>query len=132
MRASGTFEVELTPQAAEPRLAGASVGRLAIAKRFEGGLDAMSVGEMLTAVTAVKGSAVYVAVERVSGRLDGRQGAFSLHHTGVMTRGEGRLTIAIVPDSGDEQLSGISGTMTIEIEAGRHLYHLDYELPANA
>jgi hypothetical protein len=38
------------------------------------------------------------------------------------------LSIVIVPHSGTGQLAGIRGTMTIRIEAGQHLYDLDYSL----
>ena len=89
----------------------------------------MGAGQMLTAMTKVEGSAVYVAVERLMGTLQGQQGSFVLHHTGIMNRGAQKLTINVVPDSGTNQLSGITGTMTIRIADGKHFYDLDYTLP---
>lgn len=128
MRASGTFDVEIKPldfhSAKEP-----SLGRMAIAKQIHGELTGTSVGEMLTAGTDTKGSGAYVAVERVTGSVGGRAGSFSMHHVGVMTRGEPSLVIHIVPDSGTGQLAGIAGTFTIHIAAGKHSYDLDYTLP---
>jgi hypothetical protein len=84
---------------------------------------------MLTAMTAVKGSAAYVAVERVTGTLAGRRGSFSLRHTGIMNRGVPQLTITVVPDSGTDDLAGLSGTMAIDIAPdGKHSYRFDYTL----
>ena len=121
--ASGTFEVKLTPQAEE-----ASLGRLSIDKQFHGDLEATSKGQMLTAGTAVKGSAGYVAIERVSGTLQGRSGSFVLQHSGTMTRGVPQLTITVVPDSGTAQLAGLSGKMAINVADGKHSYAFDYAL----
>ena len=92
-------------------------------------LAATSKGEMLSAMTAVKGSAGYVALERVTGVLDGRSGSFVLQHYGIMTRGRPQLTVTVVPDSGTGQLEGLSGAFTIDIEDGKHFYELQYELP---
>jgi hypothetical protein len=98
-------------------------------KRFHGDLEGTSQGEMLAAMTAVKGSAGYVAIERVTGTLRGRKGTFALQHTGIMNRGTPSLTITVVPDSGTEQLTGLSGTMAIIITAdGKHSYEFDYTL----
>jgi hypothetical protein len=83
---------------------------------------------MLTATTDVKGSAVYVAIERITGTLHGREGSFLLHHTGVMTRGAPHLTVSVVPDSGTGQLTGITGRMEIIIADGNHSYDFEYTL----
>ncbi len=110
--ASGTFEVKLTPQPGE----GAAVGRMSIDKQFHGDLEGTSKGEMLTGMTAVKGSAGYVAIEQVTGTLKGRSGTFLLQHTGTMTRGAPELTVTVVPDSGTGELSGLAGRLTIQID----------------
>jgi hypothetical protein len=124
--ASGTFDVTLTPLDIDGEL----MGRQLIDKRFHGALDAVSSGQMLSAGTATKGSAVYVAIERVRGHLDGRAGSFVLHHTGVMDHGAPSLSIAVAPDSGTEALEGLAGSMTIVVEGGRHQYVMTYDLPA--
>jgi hypothetical protein len=126
--AKGTFDVKLTPQAMEEKTDGAPLGRMSIDKQFHGDLEATSKGEMLTAGTVVKGSAGYVAIERVSGTLDGRIGTFVLQHNGVMTRGAPQLTITVVPDSGTGELAGLAGKMTINIVDGKHLYEFEYTL----
>ena len=111
---------------------GASIGRVSLKKVFKGDLEASSAAEMIGARSEVKGSAGYVAIERVSGSLNGRTGSFVLQHSGTMTRGKGELTVTVVPDSGTGQLKGLSGKMTIEIIDGKHLYGFDYELEASA
>ena len=128
-RATGTFDVKLPPQAADDKGEASPVGRMTIDKQFHGDLEGTSKGEMLTAMTAVKGSAGYVAIERVIGTLRGRKGTFALQHTGVMTRGAPSLTITVVPDSGTEQLAGLSGRMAIVIAGdAKHSYEFDYTL----
>jgi hypothetical protein len=127
-RARGTFDVKLNPLTGDTP---AFLGRMSIDKQFHGDLEATSVGRMLAAGTAVKGSAGYVAIERVSGTLHGRSGTFLLQHHGLMTRGAGELSVTVVPDSGTEQLVGLAGHMTITITAGRHGYELEYTLPAS-
>ena len=127
-RATGTFEVKLTPQSTDEEPEGSTLGRLAIDKQFRGDLDATSVGAMLSAGTRTRGSAGYVAIERVSGTLHGRRGTFALMHTGIMDRGTPQLTIIVVPDSGTGELAGLSGSLQIIIEGGRHSYAFDYTL----
>ncbi len=126
--ARGTFEVKMTPQAPDDKSVDATLGRLLLDKQFHGDLEALSKGQMLTAGTAVQGSAGYVAIERVSGTLQGRRGTFALQHTGTMTRGEPQLSITVVPDSGTDQLAGLAGKMTINIADGKHSYDFEYTL----
>jgi hypothetical protein len=127
-RATGSFDITMKPlgsATAEPTL-----GRMSADKQYHGDLEAAAKGEMLTATTDVKNSAVYVAIERVTGTLHGKRGSFILHHTGVMSRGEQHLTIAVVPDSGTDQLVGLTGTMSIDIAPdGKHSYTFEYTLP---
>ena len=126
MHASGTFEVKLTPQPAD---SGApAVGRMSIDKQFHGDLEATSKGQMLAAVTSVKGSAGYVAIEQVTGSLRGRSGTFVLQHSGTMTRGTPQQIVSVVPDSGTGELVGLTGTMTITIADGKHSYDFEYTL----
>jgi len=128
-KAAGTFEVKINPLAAYNTSADAKVARMSIDKEFHGGLEATSKGEMLTAGTDTKGSAGYVAIERVTGILNERRGDFVLQHNATMTRGEPYLNIIVVPDSGTDELIGLSGTMHIAIEKGRHSYEFQYRLP---
>jgi hypothetical protein len=127
-RATGTFDVKLLPQPLSDPDPAPTLARLSIDKQFHGDLDASSRGEMLSAGTAVKGSAGYVAIERVSGSLRGRTGTFVLLHSATMTRGEPELSVIVVPDSGTEELTGLSGRMNIIIAGGKHSYEFDYAL----
>lgn len=130
MQAIGRFDVKLVPQPVDPACESAGFGRRSIDKQFRGDLEASSLGEMFSAGTEVPGSAGYVALERVTGALHGRQGSFVLQHNGLMKRGEPSLAIVVVPDSGTGALAGLEGTMTIRIEDGVHSYTFEYSLPA--
>jgi hypothetical protein len=127
--ATGTFEVKLTPQAPDGKFEDATLGRMTIEKQIHGDLEATSKGTMLTAGTEVKGSAGYVAIERVTGTLHGRTGSFVLQHTGTMSRGTFQLAITVVPDSGTGQLLGLGGKFNITIADGKHSYDFEYALP---
>ena len=123
---TGTFDVTMTPQDLHAAAADSGIGRMALAKRYHGELDATGVGEMLAAMTATPGSAGYVALERVDGTLAGRSGTFFLQHAGTMDRGSPTLSVSVVPDSGADGLAGLSGRLGIRIEGGVHYYDFDY------
>jgi len=129
-RASGPFDVKVTPQKPDTQIArAANFGRLTIDKRFHGELEAVSKGEMLAAQTEIKGSAGYVAFERVTGKLKGRSGSFVLQHSGTMNRGAQASSITVVPDSGTGELKGLSGSMSVTIAAdGAHSYEFTFRI----
>jgi hypothetical protein len=128
--AAGTFDVKVTPQASDDKSADPNLGRMFLEKQIHGDLEGTSTGQMLTAGTNVKGSAGYVAIERVSGTLNGLKGTFVLQHSGTMNRGAFQLHIAVVPDSGTDQLTGLSGIFNIVVADGKHSYTFAYDLPA--
>jgi Protein of unknown function (DUF3224) len=129
-KAVGTFEVSIKPVGStEAAASGATLGRMSLDKQYSGGLVAKATGEMLTAMSAVKGSGSYVAVEKVTGTLDGRKGSFAFVHQGTMNRGAQQLSIAIVPDTGTDELTGITGRLLITITGGQHFYEVEYTLP---
>ena len=131
-RATGTFDVKLNPLPAYDSTPGTTLARVSLDKQFHGDLDATSKGEMLSAATAIKNSAGYVAIERVSGTLNGQQGSFVLQHNGTMNRGAPQLSVTVVPDSGTDQLVGLSGNLAIIIAPdGKHSYEFDYTLPTS-
>ena len=127
-QARGAFEVKLNPMTFEGQAEGATLGRMSIDKQFHGDLEGVSQGQMITAGTSVKGSAAYVAIERVSGILQGRSGAFTLQHSGTMTRGAPHLSVTVVPDSGTGDLAGLAGRMEIKVADGKHSYEFEYTL----
>jgi hypothetical protein len=130
--AAGPFDVKLAPQS-DDKVGDPTVGRMSIDKQYHGDLEAISKGQMLTAMTEIKGSAGYVAIERVTGTLRTasgvRSGSFALQHTGTMNRGVPLLSITVVPDSGTGQLAGLTGKMSINIADGKHSYDFEYALP---
>ena len=128
--ASGSFEVQTRPLPLDGAAEGSMLGRLSLDKKFSGELEGIGQGEMLTAMTAVQGSAGYVAIERVTGTIEGRQGSFVLQHAGTMAHGDQQLAIVVVPDSGTGDLTGIGGQLTIRIAEGKHFYEFHYDLPA--
>lgn len=125
--ATGQFDVKTTP--IEDKSLEILLGRFNLDKQYHGDLEATGKGQMLTASTEMRGSAGYVAIEKVSGSLKGRSGSFVLQHTGTMIRGVPHLSISVVPDSGTGALKGISGKMSINIAPdGKHSYDLEYTL----
>ena len=125
-KASGTFAVKVSPQAPEEGDT-SGVGRLLLDKQFTGDLEGSSKGQMLAVSSAVEGSAGYVAMEQVTGTLQGKSGGFALQHLGTMTRGTPELNVMVVPDSGTGELAGLSGKMQIIIAEGKHSYEFEYE-----
>jgi len=127
--ARGDFVVKLVPLPVEGQPEGSRIGRMSIDKSITGDLVATTTGQMLSAMTEVKGSAGYVAIERVDGALDGRRGTFVLQHSGSMNRGAPSLSVTVVPDSGTGELAGLAGEFRIIVAEGRHSYEFDYSLP---
>lgn len=121
----GEFDVAMESQTDDEF----AVGRMTLDKTYHGDLHGFSKGQMLSHVTNVKGSAGYVAMESFNGSLDGKKGGFVLMHQGIMDKGAQSLEISVIPDSGSDELTGISGKMSIEIVDGKHFYLFDYTLP---
>jgi hypothetical protein len=122
--AKGQFDVQTKPEASF----GPGVGRFSLSKVFHGDLDGTSTGEMLAVRTPTPGSAGYVLIEHVVGKLHGRAGSFLLQHFGLMDRGQPEHKVVVIPDSGTEELAGLAGEMSIDTSAG-HAYVLRYVLP---
>ena len=129
-QAKGTFEVKMNPLMLSEKIDDPNpmLARFSLDKKFSGDLKATSHGEMLSAGTSVNGSAGYVAIEKVTGSLDGLLGSFVLQHSATMTRGTPQLSITVVPDSGTDQLIGLAGKLEIDIEDGKHFYNFQYNL----
>jgi len=130
LHATGPFDVKIDPQPPDEKGGGAAIGRMFLDKQFHGDLEATSKGTMLAAGTGAKNSSGgYVALEIVTGSLKGRTGTFVLLHSATMNRGIPQLSIAVVPDSGTGQLTGLAGKMNINIADGKHSYDFEYTLP---
>ena len=104
------------------------MGRMIFEKQWQGEVQGTSTGQMLTGGDLKTGSAGYVAMEKFTGTVKGRKGSFILQHSATMTKGKGDLTITVVPDSGTDDLKGITGKLTIKIENGKHFYDFEYSL----
>ena len=134
-QATGAFDVQMQPQPAVDETPtpgatpGVTLGRMRLIKTYHGDLQATAHGQMLSAVTPTTGSAGYVAIEHVTGTLQGRAGSFVLQHSGLMNRGEKQLVITVVPDSGSGELAGLQGRLDIRISEGKHFYDMAYSLP---
>ena len=128
-QATGSFEVNVQPLSNAEVSTDAMFGRFLLIKKFSGDLVADARGQMLSAGTVTQGSAGYVAIDHVTGTLDGRKGGFVLQHSGSMNKGAPALTISVVPDSGTGELTGISGTLIIRVDNKKHFYDFDYTLP---
>ncbi len=126
--ARGTFEVNMEPEPPFLEQDGVTLNRNVVRKEFSGDMVGASEAQMLAAFTSTPGSAGYVAIEHFTGSVAGKSGSFVLQHSGVMDKGDAGLTVIIVPDSGSGELTGISGTMTLDNDEGRHSYVLEYEI----
>ncbi|MEO6366249.1 MAG: DUF3224 domain-containing protein [Luteimonas sp.] len=124
----GEFDVKRSAEPACDLGDGVEAGHFRFDKRFHGALDASSVVHMLAVGTAVEGSAAYVAIERLAGTLQGRNGSFFMQHSGTMNRGAATLGLSVVPDSGTGQLQGLAGDMKIDITDGKHFYTFDFSI----
>jgi len=131
-RATGSFEVSLQPLSNADVSTDALLSRRLLIKKFSGDLSGSARGQMLAAMTHVKGSAGYVAIDHVTGELDGRKGSFVLQHSGAMNRGAQSLSIMVVPDSGTDELAGLSGTLSINVIDGKHFYDFIYSISSRA
>jgi len=128
--ATGTFDVKISPIDPAFKFDDNPISRMSLDKQFHGDLEAISKGEMLSGGTPAKGSGGYVAMERVSGTLNGHTGTFLLMQNGTMENGSYHMNVIVVPGSGTAQLTGLSGKMEIIIKDGKHSYDLAYTLPA--
>ena len=131
--ATGSFEVSMIAEAQDPGPAnGVPTSRMGLSKTFSGELEGTAKGTMLAAGTPKPGAAAaYVAIDQFTGKLEDRSGGFVLVHRGTMTKaGEADLQVIVAPDSGTGGLEGITGTLTIRMEGGKHYYDLAYTLPA--
>jgi hypothetical protein len=124
--AHGTFTVDVHPIAPAPPQ---GMARYSIDKQIHGDLEATTKGEMISGGDPKQGTAGYVAMEMVTGALNGKHGSFALQHSATMDQSGPKMTVIVVPGSGTDELKGISGTFTIHIDKGQHSYDFDYTLP---
>ena len=124
--AHGTFTVKVEPLSPAPA---EGLSRYSLDKQLHGDLEATSKGEMLGGGDYKQGTAGYVAIELITGTLNGKHGSFALQHSSTMDQSGAKMNIIVVPGSGTGELKGIAGAFVIKIESGQHFYDLDYTLP---
>jgi hypothetical protein len=124
--AHGTFTVKVQPLTPAPA---EGLSRYSIDKEIHGDLEATTKGEMFGAGDPRQGTAGYVAIEMVTGTLNGKHGSFALQHSATMDQSGAKMHVIVVPGSGTDELKGIAGTFTIKIESSQHFYDFDYNLP---
>ena len=125
--ARGPLDVNIEAEPPFLEQDGLKLNRNVVRKEFSGDMVGTSEAQMIAAYTGTPGSAGYVAIEHFTGSVGGKSGSFVLQHSGVMNKGDGQLTVTIVPDSGAGEMAGISGTLEIDNDEGQHSYVLDYE-----
>lgn len=126
--ARGPMDVNIEAEPPFMEQDGLKLNRHVVRKEFSGDMVGASEAQMIAAVTATPGSAGYVAIEHFTGSVGGKTGSFVLQHSGVLNRGDARLEVTIVPDSGAGGLTGISGALEIHNDEGRHSYVLHYKI----
>jgi hypothetical protein len=134
VHAKGSFDIKMTPAEATDFEKANDITRLTSDKTWHGDFEGVSHGEMITGSTASTGSMAYVAIERMTGKLNGRQGSFTFAHRASMMKGDapsaGELSVVVVPNSGTGELTGLTGSLMIHIDAqGKHTWTFDYSLP---
>jgi len=103
-------------------------GRVTLRKKFSGALTGTSVVAMTSAAVG-EAPVGYVAVELVTGSLEGRSGSFVLQHTGVVEGSDGTSGGVVLPGTATGGLEGLRGEMTITHDESGAVLTLDYELP---
>ena len=134
VHAKGSFDVKMIPAEPTDFEKANDISRFTSDKTWHGDFEGVSHGEMIVGSTASTGSMAYVAIERMTGKLNGRQGSFTFAHRASMMKGEapsaGELSVTVVPNSGTGELAGVAGSLMIHIDAqGGHTWTFDYSIP---
>jgi hypothetical protein len=106
---------------------GAKLTRAVVTYSYSGSISGSSELQYLMNYNADGATGSYVALERVSGSLDGRAGSFTLLHNGTFDAQSVSGTVAVVPGSGSEALAGLRGTGSIHLSGHQETYPLDFE-----
>lgn len=102
--------------------------RASVTKKLTGDIDGESHIEYLM-VYRPDGTATFVGIERVTGRIGDRAGTFVLQRTGAFENGLANETYAVVPGSGTGALATLTGQGKTSVGHGlEHPFELEYEL----
>jgi len=128
MRANSTFEIKSWDEKPYDEFEGRKLTRARVGRIFHGDLEGESITEYLMAY-APDGSASFVALQRIVGRLGDRSGSFVLQHTGAFQGGIATEICSVVPGSSTGALVGIKGEAKFSSgHAQQFAVALDYEI----
>jgi hypothetical protein len=96
-------------EAAEER----KLTRASITKTYHGDIEGVAILEYLM-MYRQDGSASFVGLERINGKLGSRSGSFVLQHIGTFIGGVVNASLTVIPDSGSGELAGMSGAGSFE------------------
>ena len=100
-----------------------------VVKTFTGDIEGESLLEYLMVYRA-DGTATFVGLERVTGRLGGKSGTFVLQRSGIFDGTVAKESYAVVPGSGTGELVTLSGDgSSVAGHAKENLMTLEYDLP---
>ncbi len=123
----GSFDVKMNPEPPYHEANGVTLARATFDKTFHGPLSAKGSVQFLSVRAGA--NAAYVALEHIEGTLDGRRGSFVALHKALASSTDRSLTVEIVPGTGAGDLSGITGSVEIDVVDGKHFYTLHFALP---
>ena len=102
--------------------------RASVTKSFTGDIEGEGLVEYLMMYRG-DGSATFVGLERVVGRIAGKTGSFVLPRTGAFEGGLAKESYSVIPGSATGELRGLQGEGTTAVGHGmEHPFTLDYEL----
>lgn len=103
--------------------------RASVMKTYTGDIDAQAHVEYLMMYRS-DGTATFLGLEQVVGRIGDKTGTFVLQRTGIFEGGEAKESYSIVPGSATGDLQGLLGDGSSAVGHGmEHPFSLNYELP---
>ncbi|MFJ2744923.1 DUF3224 domain-containing protein [Streptomyces sp. NPDC087440] len=123
-------EKSVTEAGTSPRIAHASV-----VNTFTGGIEATDTACEYICAYATETTGAFAGMEYFAGRLDGREGRFVVEERGWFgTDGTVHCTFEVVPGSGTDELTGLTGKGTFVAPQGEKSvpYTFAYALPEGA
>ena len=102
--------------------------RASVVKTFTGDIEGESRVEYLMMYRS-DGSASFVGLERITGRIGDRGGSFVLQRTGAFENGQAKETYTVIPGSATGDLRGLVGEGSSSLGHGNEYpFVLNYEL----
>lgn len=96
---------------------GPKLSKARVTKSFRGDVEGEGTAEYLVAY-APDGSASFVGLEQVVGKVGDRAGSFVLQHVGTFADNLAKGDVSVVPGSGTGELAGLKGKGAFAAETG--------------